>query len=154
MSHKIDVRVKVRHPGIPEKTGIEKSLGAVLDALQKSEKVEGPYEIHLTVTGDPEIRKLNRQHRQKDKATDVLSFPLHEPESEFPAPEGFTAMGDVVISADMCKVQAADVGHSVEDEFYRLLVHGVLHLFGYDHEISKKDAAKMRKKEDELLALI
>lgn len=96
---------------------------------------------------DPEIHSLNRQYRQKDKPTDVLSFPLAD--DVCPA-----LLGDVVISVDTATRQAHRRGHSLREEIQTLLIHGVLHLLGYDHEVSRSEAIRMRKKEREIKAIV
>ena len=97
-------------------------------------------DIELILTTDEEIRKLNKTYRNKDKATDVLSFPL----SNMPG----MPLGSIVISADTAKRVADDLGHSVEDEIKLLFIHGLLHLLGYDHET---DNGEMREKEAEVI---
>ena len=86
------------------------------------------------VTGDEEIRRLNRQFRKKDSSTDVLSFPA----------EANGHLGEIAISYDRARDQAADFGHSVDDEMRVLMLHGVLHLVGMDHE---RDRGEMRRVE-------
>lgn len=106
--------------------------------------------LELNIVNDEEIRLLNLETRKKDKATDVLSFPLYNPDLKIPVQN----LGQIVISADTMKRQAKEIGHSAKEEFYRLLVHGILHLLGYDHEISPEEEKRMQKKEDRLLGLI
>ena len=97
-------------------------------------------DIELILTDDNEIQELNRLHRQKDKPTDVLSFPL----------ENIPGMpiGSIVISIDTAKKGAEEFGHSIEDEIKLLFIHGLLHLLGYDHET---DNGEMREKEKEVI---
>jgi len=97
-------------------------------------------DIELILTNDEEIRELNKLHRNKDKATDVLSFPLEN----IPG----MPLGSIVISVDTAKKGAIEFGHSVEDEIKLLFIHGLLHLLGYDHEV---DNGEMRKKEKEII---
>ncbi len=97
-------------------------------------------DIELIITDNEGIRELNREHRGKDKATDVLSFPLEEM-------EGFP-LGSIVISYDKVQEVARELGHSEEDELKLLFIHGLLHLLGYDHET---DNGEMRAKERELM---
>ena len=97
-------------------------------------------EIELILTNDEEIKELNKIHRNKDKATDVLSFPLED----IPG----MPLGSIVISVDTAKKGAKEFGHSIEDEIKLLFIHGLLHLLGYDHEI---DNGEMRKKEKEII---
>ncbi len=97
-------------------------------------------DIELILTDDNEIQELNRLHRQKDKPTDVLSFPLEN----IPG----MPLGSIVISIDTAKKGAEEFGHSIEDEIKLLFIHGLLHLLGYDHEI---DNGEMREKEKEII---
>ncbi|EOQ98251.1 putative rRNA maturation factor YbeY [Leptospira wolbachii serovar Codice str. CDC] len=107
-------------------------------------------ELSILVVDDSLMQEINLERRGLNKTTDVLSFPLY---SESP-PIPFQILGEVVISMDTCILQSKEIGHSLLDEFYRLLVHGILHLFGYDHETNEEDAILMRKKEDECLELV
>ena len=93
----------------------------------------------IVITDDVEIRRLNREYRKKDHATDVLSFPV----AEGRLAEG-GALGDVVISWDRARAQAAEHGHSVDNEIRILMLHGALHLAGMDHE---NDAGQMARAE-------
>ena len=106
--------------------------------------------LSISFVNDAEIREINREHRGKDKATDVLSFPLAAPDS--PA-DGERLLGDVVISVDTAKRQAADYDASLEAEVNRLLIHGVLHIMGHDHEESAEQR-RMRAEERRLAAAI
>ena len=102
-------------------------------------------DFSLVLTNDQEIRQLNKNFRKKDKPTDVLSFPS--------SLENY--LGDLVISIDTAKIQAKDYGVTLIDELTRLIIHGLLHLLGYDHEkVSSSVARKMRGKEELLLAQI
>jgi probable rRNA maturation factor len=97
-------------------------------------------DVELILTTDEEIQKLNKLHRQKDKPTDVLSFPLEN----LPG----MPLGSIVISIDTAKKGANEYGHSIEDEIKLLFIHGLLHLLGYDHEV---DNGEMREKEKEII---
>ncbi len=97
-------------------------------------------DVELILTDDNEIQELNRLHRQKDKPTDVLSFPLEN----IPG----MPLGSIVISIDTAKKGAEEFGHSIEDEIKLLFIHGLLHLLGYDHET---DNGEMREKEKEII---
>jgi len=97
-------------------------------------------DVELILTNDEEIRELNKLHRNKDKATDVLSFPL-ENIPRMP-------LGSIVISIDTAKKGATEFGHNIEDEIKLLFIHGLLHLLGYDHEV---DNGEMREKEKEII---
>jgi probable rRNA maturation factor len=106
------------------------------------------FELSIQIVDDSEIQVYNREKRGKDKPTDVLSFPV-----SLGVPGGYSILGDVVISVDTLQRQAIEIGHSEKEEFFRLLVHGILHLLGYDHEISPQEEAKMIAKENECLEL-
>lgn len=110
--------------------------------------------LSLELVGDRRMRRLNRVYRKKDRTTDVLAFPMREgrvPHAASLAPE---MLGDVVISVPQALRQASEAGRPPDDEIVLLLVHGVLHLCGYDHERSKREAARMRRRERELLRAI
>jgi len=103
-------------------------------------------ELSLVLVSDPVMHELNRSWRGKNRPTDVLAFAQREGGA---APAGL--LGDVVISVDTARRQAAELGHSLAAEGERLLVHGLLHLLGYDHERSTPEARRMQRKERALL---
>jgi len=105
------------------------------------------YEVSLRLVDDAAIHGLNRAYRHKNKPTDVLAFAQRE--GDGPSPDGLR--GDVVISVDTARRQAVAHGHSLAAEGDRLLVHGLLHLVGYDHERSPVEARRMQRKERALL---
>lgn len=110
----------------------------------------GASELSLRLVDDAEIHVLNRDHRGRDRATDVLSFSLREGEFGAVTP----ALGDVVISLDTAARQARENGFTLVEEVDRLLVHGILHLAGYDHEISPREERRMKRKERAMRALL
>ncbi len=105
-------------------------------------------EFSILLTSDPLIRSLNREYRGIDRATDVLAFSQQEGE---PVPGNDAVLGDVVISLETARRQAEDYGASFDEEITRLLIHGLLHLLGYDHERGPEQRRKMRRKERDLL---
>jgi len=113
----------------------------------ESENRDG--EISILFLDDNGILKLNRKYRGIERPTDVLSFALNQGDFPDPQPEMW---GDIVISVETAARQAVEAGDSFEDEITRLLVHGALHLLGYDHERSKKDAARMRRMERKIIS--
>ena len=133
---------------------------------QTLDYLECPYEVqvNLTLTDNEGIRELNNEFRQIDRPTDVLSFPLvdyEEPnvfpeniedvaEDYFDLDTGELMLGDIIISVEKCKQQAAEFGHSVLREYSFLIVHSMLHLFGYDH-MEEGDREVMEKKQREIL---
>jgi len=98
-------------------------------------------DIELIIVRNDEIQELNNEHRNIDKATDVLSFPL-----EFDMPN--MPLGSIVISTDLVEEKAKEYGHSFNEEFSLLFIHGLLHLLGFDHEV---DNGEHREKEEELI---
>ncbi len=108
----------------------------------------GGAELSVSLVRDGEIRELNRRYRCKDQPTDVLAFALRE--GEFGVVGG--ALGDVVISLDTARRQALEYRGTLIDEVDRLLVHGILHLAGYDHEVSPREERRMRRRERDLRA--
>ncbi len=132
-------------------------LERVLAEALKGRRPFSPLEVGLTITTDEEIRELNRRYRDVDSPTDVLSFPMldydgpERPVALFPsAPGEPTSIGDIVISYPRAMEQAAAYGHSPERETAFLLVHGVMHLLGYDHE-DPGDEEAMRREEEAVL---
>jgi len=108
-------------------------------------------EVSILITTDLRIRKLNRQFRGKNKATDVLSFPAGDDTPSIPGQPLY--VGDVAISLDTARRRAAEDGRSLAFELSRYLAHGILHLLGYDHERSEREARAMAKREAELLGV-
>lgn len=104
--------------------------------------------LSLTLVGDAAIRDLNREHRGKDAPTDVLSFPLFE-DGEAPQAGVERLLGDVVISVDTARRQAAGYDAPLQRELYRLLIHGLLHVLGHDHE-EPAERAEMEAQERRL----
>ncbi len=113
--------------------------------------------IEVSLVSDAQIRALNRQHRGKNKATDVLSFPLFEGKNgrlKIARWARGQPLGSVVISRDTARAQAKQMRHRYRDEIIRLLVHGCCHVVGFDHERSASDEKRMFAEEDRILALI
>lgn len=111
-------------------------------------------ELSVELIGDARIRRLNRQYRKQDRVTDVLAFPIREailPQGKGPATN---MLGDVVISLPTAVRQAREVGRSIDVELATLLIHGVLHLCGYDHERSSREAVRMSRRERKVLEVI
>jgi len=103
-------------------------------------------EVSITLTDNDRIRELNKNWRNKDKETDVLSFPINEK----PLRYRYTVLGDVIISIPFAKRQAEEIGYSYKEEILRLLIHGILHLLGYDHEKDEKEAEIMFSLQDRI----
>ena len=145
--------------GVP---GVNESQIAFLRrAVRTALAVEGvdfPCEVDILVTSDAEIHALNREARQVDRPTDVLSFPAFDLKpGELPGPEdadpgsGLVPLGDMVISMERVAAQAKEYGHSNRRELAYLTVHSVLHLLGYDHVDEGPMKAQMRAREEAIL---
>ena len=107
-------------------------------------------EISVTFVEGEEIRNLNREYRDTDKVTDVLSFPQFDDLNEIPE-FGEICLGDVVICKDRALEQAEEFGHSFEREIIYLFTHSILHLLGYDH-MEEDEKKEMRQREEEVMA--
>lgn len=142
--------------------GLEKNRAlakAVLSAAEKTlshlpKNVTKQLENHLTYSlgisfiSKTEMRKINKKYRKKNKPTDVLSFSRLEGEKH---PTPFPEVGDVLISLEVAKAQAKEYQTTLKEEVERLTVHGVLHLFGYDHELSPKEEKRMFSLQEKIL---
>ena len=122
--------------------------GAVRTTLL-TEGYHGDAEVSVTFCDDEYIRELNRQFRDIDSSTDVLSFPLNDWCGGSDADGG--ALGDIVISLEHARKQAEEFGHSLEREIAFLTAHSMLHLLGYDHELSDEDDRIMRDRQNAVM---
>jgi probable rRNA maturation factor len=125
------------------KAVLGKKLGKLLQSLGLPDA-----ELSVLFIGDRAMRTLNRTWRKKDRPTDVLSFPLQNGQFAHIQPD---MLGDIVISVPVAARQAEAAGHTLIIEIERLLVHGLLHLVGYDHEQGDREARRMERKERQLL---
>ncbi len=112
------------------------------------------YQVSLLLCGDERIRKLNHDYRNKNKATDVISFPAYENLRKISRAEDEIFLGDIAVSIPTARRQALEHEISTWDEFIHLYFHGLLHLIGYDHEVSLTEEKLMQKWEDRALTLI
>ena len=120
-----------------------------------AENFEYDAEVSVTFTDNEGIKELNREHRDKDSATDVLSFPMYNfLEGDTPADEDNAELGDIVISLERALEQSKEYGHSLKREIAFLTVHSVLHLLGYDHELSDEDEREMFARQDAIMERI
>jgi len=127
----------------------EGSLRRVAAEVLRQEEVARETELSLIITDDEAIRELNRRFRGVDAPTDVLAFGAGTEEHFVSAPESPPYLGDVVISYQRALAQAQELGHAIADELKLLVVHGILHLVGYDHQ-EEAAAQKMREREREM----
>ncbi len=148
----------------------EKFFQKIAKVVLKVAGVKEDAEISLAIVGDGRIRRLNKMYRGSNRVTDVLAFGdktvLPYLAKAFPrlkkgedinfieAPDGIKRLGEVIICYPRAKKQAKRLGHSLEKELTILLIHGILHLLGYDHEQGGEEAEKMKKMEEKILAEI
>ena len=148
MADKIKVIITNKQKAVKIPTGIRMLVRRCCNAVLKLENFEGPAEISVTFTDNEGIRELNRQYRDKDIDTDVLSFPMGENGVyDVDMETGAKILGDVVISMEKARDQAERFGHSFQREVGYLTAHSVLHLLGYDH-IDNLEKVRMREKEE------
>ena len=147
---------EIVYDGIDEKEEYKEVIEKVLSQCFKEEKLENSKLcVTVTLTTPKTIQEINKQYRNIDRATDVLSFPMFEKdeldnkiqENDF---ENEDILGDIVVSVEKVKEQAIEYGHSFERELSYMIVHGFYHLMGYDH-IEEDDKKVMRKKEENIL---
>lgn len=142
---------------------IEELVAQVAEKALETEGCKATVEVNVLITDDEGIREYNRQYREIDKATDVLSFPNLDfdkkacfsiPEkklADYRNPEsGNIILGDIILSKDRILSQAQEYGHSLKREFAFLVAHSMLHLCGYDH-MTKEEAAEMEQKQELIL---
>jgi probable rRNA maturation factor len=146
-THSVLVSIEEPFDGFVDGDRIESIASRVLDA-----EGQAPAELSVLVTDDDAIRDLNREYAGDDEATDVLAFSLREGE-EFVSPDEVQRLGEVIISFPTAQRQADEAGRAVEDEVAQLLVHGILHLLGYDHAEEDEERV-MRAREEALLASV
>ena len=150
MSEEIEISVEEKFWGGVDEGWVRRIAQAVL----KAEGVAPPYEVSLVFTDSETVKQLNRDYRGVDEPTDVLAFymlPQKEADDSFALPpDGVARLGEVIISYPQATEQAREQGHSPEKELALLVIHGILHLLGYDHE-EPEEESKMRTREKELL---
>lgn len=125
---------------------VKRAVLAVLDFEDFGRRAE----VSVTFTDNEGIHALNREYRNVDRPTDVLSFPLSDGE-DYDTDGDAVLLGDIVISLERAQTQAKEYGHSFEREVAFLTVHSMLHLLGYDHETSPEDERDMFARQDEIL---
>ena len=150
--------VEVVYDGIEENKDYEKLINKVINECFKNENMQGlKLYVSITLTVPEVIHKLNKEYRNIDKATDVLSFPMFEAEEleqiKKDNLDEEDILGDMVISIPRVEEQAVEYGHSFERELAYMCVHSFYHLLGYDHMV-EEDKKKMRAKEDEVLNIL
>ena len=156
MKHKLHFSAEV-----PGTCRHRRLLRRVITCALKAEGVDTPCEINLLITDDNGIHTINRQQRDVDRPTDVLSFPMFDlqpgdkPEESWADPDtARVPLGDMVISLERCAEQAVEFGHPLKRELAYLAVHSVLHLLGYDHMDEGPMKAQMRGREEAILDVL
>jgi rRNA maturation RNase YbeY len=137
----VALRVRLRKKERVRRSAVRRFAETILHVVGESRS-----ELGIELVGDRRMRRLNGHYRGKDSSTDVLAFSIREA----PGPVS-SLIGDVVISIPAVSRQARAHGHSADKEFAILLIHGILHLCGYDHERGKKEAERMARRERMLL---
>ena len=125
---------------------IKRNLRKVLKDLACNEG-----EVSILFTDDTQISQLNKHYRGIDGPTNVLAFPMSDPGSP---EDNWGMLGDIVISLDKAVQESKDLGESLEETVYRLLIHGLLHLLGFDHDKSSEEELRMSEEETRLFGLI
>lgn len=152
MNGKIKVRISNDQNEIKIPAGVRMLVRRCCNAVLTLEEFDGSAEVSVTFVDDDAIQALNRQYRNIDASTDVLSFPLGENGVyDINNDTGAKLLGDIVISVPHAFDQAEKYGHDIRREIGFLTVHSMLHLLGYDHMDDGPEAARMRKKEEKVL---
>jgi len=120
----------------------------IYEVLNDEFESEKPVYISVALVGNEDIQRINRDFREKDRPTDVISFAYHETEDYMIGP--YDTLGDIIISLERVQEQCKEYNHSFRREFFYVLTHGILHLLGYDH-IEEEDKKEMRDREEEIL---
>lgn len=152
MSDKIKVIISNNQKDVKVPTGVRMLIRRCCNAVLLQEGFEGSAEISVSFVNNEQIHTLNKEHRNIDRETDVLSFPLGENgEYDINLDTGAKMLGDIVISLEKAVSQAEEYGHTLNREVAFLTVHSLLHLLGYDHEGGGLEAVHMREKEESVL---
>lgn len=152
MKDKIKVIITNEQNNVKIPTGIRMLIRRCCNAVLVNEQFKGSAEISVTIVDDETIHNLNKEHRNIDRATDVLSFPLGvDGVYDINNDTGAQMLGDIVISIEHALKQAELYGHSLDREIAFLTVHSMLHLLGYDHEPGGLELVRMREKEESVL---
>ena len=147
--------IEVNYNAISELPNEEKLIKEVVSRVLEEEKVLPEVDVYITLTNNEEIHKINKEYRDVDRPTDVLSFPMYE-RDEIAGLKNDTddeiekILGDIIVSIEKVREQAEEYGHSFERVLAYLVTHGMIHLLGYDHMIEEEKAV-MRKREEEIL---
>lgn len=135
---------------------IKKLIKTICEKALEYEKFDKPYELSVSLVDNEHIRELNKEFRQKDVETDVLSFPIIDWDEGIGSGDlygKYVILGDVALSLEKAKAQSEEYGHSLDREIAFLTAHSILHLLGYDHTEDEESRKVMREREEAILAL-
>ena len=147
--------VEISYNEITKEANEEEIINKVVQTVLELENIKHDLSIYITLTNNEEIHKINKEYREVDRPTDVLSFPMYEREEIEnlrieKSDDIEEILGDIIISIPKVKEQAKEYGHSYERELAYLTTHGMLHLLGYDHMIEEEKII-MREHEEKVL---
>ena len=146
--------IEINYDEIEKLPKEESLIKTVIETVLKEEKIIQNLEIYVTLTNNEQIHKTNKETRNVDRPTDVLSFPMFEREEihflKEEQKEEIDILGDIIVSIEKVKEQAIEYGHSFERELAYLVTHGMLHLLGYDH-MNEEDEKVMFDLQDKIL---
>ena len=147
--------IEISYNEVESQANEEEIITNVVNTVLELEGIKHELEIYITLTNNEEIHKINKEYRDVDRPTDVLSFPMYERDEipnlrEESKNDIEEILGDIIISIPKIKEQAEEYGHSYERELAYLTTHGMLHLLGYDH-IIEEEKAIMREHEENVL---
>ncbi|MBR6549478.1 MAG: rRNA maturation RNase YbeY [Clostridia bacterium] len=149
---KVKVIIKNNQKDVKIPTGVRLLLRRCCNAVLVMEHFDDPAEISITFVDEQQIHVLNKEHRNVDRPTDVLSFPLGENgEYDINPENGAKMLGDIVLNIPRVVRQAEEYEHSFRREIAYLTAHSMLHLLGYDHESGGIESVHMREKEEEVM---
>ena len=161
MAVKVSLYFDNRQTLVPVTAQMKAVLRRVCAGVLRGEGMNGHYEVSVSFVNDDEIRSINREFRDKDAATDVLSFPLSDDGEHFDidGANGAYLLGDIILSLEHAEAQAKEYGHSFLRETAYLTAHSMLHLLGYDHVEGaavppEKFGEAMRQKEEKILTAL
>lgn len=150
--NRVKVNILNQQSKVKVPTGVRMLIRRCCHAVLELEKFDGSAEVSVSFVDNEQIHKLNKEYRNIDKPTDVLSFPLGENGEYDKNPDTDAYMlGDIVISVEKAIEQAEEYGHTLQREIGYLTVHSMLHLMGYDHVDGGVEAVRMREKEENVL---
>lgn len=152
---RVKVIIENRQKTVKVPSGIRLLMRRCCNAVLTLEEFEDPAEVYIIMVDNQQIQEINREHRNIDSVTDVLSFPLGENGQYDTNPEtGAKMLGEIMLSIERAGEQAETYGHSLQREVGYLVVHSMLHLLGYDHVGGGLEAVQMREKEEAVMAMM